>query len=205
MFSLIPFEAFPRWFAGGAVDADIGHALNPVLHVLTHVFLIPEDFTVEAILLDVLNTGFHLALALRVIAFAGMDPESSRGGILMKPLVERQFAVLFVDHHQLGLIVNALIRQATEVPQGFVMELDKRLGIQRAEGQAHVHQPRVRQHEHHKMQRAFFATDQHAAQLTGVHLTLNTGHILQNGLVIAHLGRGHFLLEHSHITANGAI
>ncbi len=134
-----------------------------------------------------------------------MDPESSRGGILMKPLVERQFAVLFVDHHQLGLIVNALIRQATEVPQGFVMELDKRLGIQRAEGQAHVHQPRVRQHEHHKMQRAFFATDQHAAQLTGVHLTLNTGHILQNGLVIAHLGRGHFLLEHSHITANGTV
>ena len=40
MFPLIPFEAFPGWFAGGAVDADIGHALNPVLHVLTHVFLI---------------------------------------------------------------------------------------------------------------------------------------------------------------------
>ena len=63
------------------------------------------------------------------------------------------------------------------------MELDKGLGIQRA----------------------FFATDQHAAQLTGAHLALNTRHIFQNGFVVAHLGRGYFLLERSHIAANGAI
>ena len=55
------------------------------------------------------------------------------------------------------------------------------------------------------MQRAFFTTNQHAAQLTGVHLALNTRHIVQNGLVVAQLGRGHFLLERPHIAANGAI
>lgn len=120
------------------MDADIGHALNPVLHVLAHVFLIPEGFTVESILLDVLHAGFHLALALRIVGFAGMDPEPRRGGIIMESLVEDQFPVMLVDHHQLGLIVNALLGPATEVPQGFVMKLDKRLGIQRVEGQAHI-------------------------------------------------------------------
>ena len=53
MFSLIPFEAFPGGLSGGAVDADIGYALKPVLHVLAHVLLVPEDLTVKAILLDV--------------------------------------------------------------------------------------------------------------------------------------------------------
>src|SRR5690554_5178300 len=85
VFSLIPFEAFPGWFAGGSVNTDIGYTLNPVLHVLAYVFLISEDFTVEAILLDVLHAGFHLALALWIVAFAGMDPEPDRDGILVEP------------------------------------------------------------------------------------------------------------------------
>ena len=89
-----------------AVDADIAHALNPVLHVLAHVFLILEYLSVKAVLLDLLYAGFHLALVLRVIAFTGMDPEPSSDRILMEPLVEGQFPVLLVDNYQLGLIVN---------------------------------------------------------------------------------------------------
>lgn len=111
-------KRFPRRFTGGAVGAEMGHLIDPVLDVFTHMRLIPEDFAVKAILLDVLHAGFHLALALRVIAFTGMDAEPGCGGIRVEALVESQFPVLLVDDDQLGLIINALLRQAAEVAQG---------------------------------------------------------------------------------------
>src|SRR5690554_3990430 len=100
--------------------------------MLTHMLLIPEDLSIQTVLLDVLHARFDLAFALRVISFTGVYPESGCRRIRMEALVQRQLPVLFVDHHQLGLIVNTLLGQATKVPHRLIMELDKKLGVQRA-------------------------------------------------------------------------
>ncbi len=65
------------------------------------------------------------------------------------------------------------------------MQLNEGLRIQWAEGQANIHQPRVRQHEDDEVQRALLAADLDTAQLAGINLTLHTGDIIQNGLIVA--------------------
>ncbi|MNE85856.1 hypothetical protein D3C76_1468900 [compost metagenome] len=66
-------------------------------------------------------------------------PDGSR--ILVEALVQRQLTVLLVDHHHLGLIVDALLGDAAEVAEGLVVHLDKPFGIQRPEVQTDIHQP----------------------------------------------------------------
>src|SRR5690606_11267693 len=50
-----------------AVQACIGHRLKPVMQVLANGVLVLDLLTVEAVALDVLDPGLHLALALRVV------------------------------------------------------------------------------------------------------------------------------------------
>src|SRR3546814_1023117 len=105
-----------------AVHACVGDSLEPIIQVLSDGGLVLEVLAVEAVTLDVLDPGLHLTLALRVIALAGMDavPDGSR--ILVDALVQRQLTVLLVDHHHLGLIVDALLGDAAEVAEGLVVQ-----------------------------------------------------------------------------------
>src|SRR5690606_35246719 len=88
-----------------------------------------EALAIQTVLLDVLDAGFHLALALGVIALAGVDPVAGGGGVVMEALVQGQLAIALIDHHQLGLIVDALLSDATKIAESLVVQLDEGLGI----------------------------------------------------------------------------
>src|SRR3546814_9674763 len=53
--------------------------------------------------------------------------------------------------HQLGLVVHTFLGHAAEVTQRLVVQLNKGGGIQGFEGEAHIHQARARQYEHHEV------------------------------------------------------
>jgi hypothetical protein len=74
-----------------------------------------EGFAVQAIVLDIFDPGFDLALAFRILAFAGPDRKAGRGRILMEALIQGQFSEPLVDHDQLGLIIHAFSRTAAEI------------------------------------------------------------------------------------------
>src|SRR3546814_14110066 len=107
-----------------AVHACVGDSLEPIIQVLSDGGLVLEVLAVEAVTLDVLDPGLHLALALRVIALAGMDavPDGSR--ILVEALVQRQLTVLLVEDPHLCLIVDALLFDRAEVMDGMDVKLE---------------------------------------------------------------------------------
>lgn len=99
--------------------------------------------TVESVLLDVLDSGFDLALALRVVAFAGADAKAGRRGVLLEALVQRQLPERLGDDHQTGLIVDALFGTPPEGPKGRIVHADQGGGVHRSGAGGHVHQARV--------------------------------------------------------------
>ncbi len=123
----------------------------------------------------------------------------------MKTLVEGQLPVFLLNHHQLGLVVHQLFRHAAKVAQRFVMQLDELPGIQRLKRQAHIHQPRVRQHKHNKVHHCFHATNQHVTQLARVNLALHTRHLINHRLVISVLTGCNLFLQRADVTTNTAL
>lgn len=85
------------------MGAYIGYGFQPVQHMLTQMLLITKHFAIQTVPFDILDAGLDLALALGVVAFAGVDAKPCRSCILVEPLVKLQFSVLLLDHHQLGL------------------------------------------------------------------------------------------------------
>src|SRR3546814_14895262 len=73
-----------------AVHACVGDSLEPIIQVLSDGGLVLEVLAVEAVTLDVLDPGLHLALALRVIALAGMDGVPDGIRILVEAVGQRQ-------------------------------------------------------------------------------------------------------------------
>src|SRR5690554_2191076 len=104
---LIANKTLAGRFASGPMGAYIGYGFQPVQHMLTQMLLITKHFAIQTVPFDILDAGLDLAFALWVVALTGVDTKSSRSCILVEPLVELQFAVLLLDHHQPGLVVYA--------------------------------------------------------------------------------------------------
>src|SRR5690606_41595048 len=94
---LFSLKVRPRPLARRAMAACIGDIVQPLLDVLSHGRFAGEALAIQAVLLDVLHAGFHLALALRVVTLTGVDPVASGGGVLMETLVQGQLAIALVD------------------------------------------------------------------------------------------------------------
>lgn len=127
-----------RQLAGAAVPPLVGGLVQPVGQGLLQVLPAGEGFAVQAVVLDIFDPGLDLALAFRIVAFAGPDRKAGRGRTLMEALVQGQFPEPLMDHDQLGLVVHALRRPAAEIAEGGIVLADQRLGINREPTRIHA-------------------------------------------------------------------
>src|SRR5690554_4145676 len=202
---LIANKTLAGRLTGGSMSAYIGYSFQPVQHMLAQMLLITKRLAIEAVPFDILDAGLDLAFALWVVALTGVDTKSSRSCILVEPLVKLQFAVLLLDHHQLGLVVYAFFGQAAKIAQSLVMQLNELLGIQWPQRQTHVHQARIRQYKNDKVNDRFYPANHHVTQLTRINLALHTWHLVHHRLVIAQLTGGHLFLQGADITPDAAV
>ena len=184
--------------------AHIGDRLQPVHQVGLEVVPVIEDLTGEGVVLDVLDPGLDLALALGVVALAGVDAEPGGSGIGGKALVEVQLAILLVQHHQFGLVVDALLGTAAEVAEGGIVQADEGGGVDGMIGNTDIHQPGIGQDEHHEVNGGLDCADPYPAKLAAIDLTLHPGHALDR-LVVAPLAQRHRLLEVPDVTPRGPV
>jgi len=68
MAALLGLEMRTGLATRGAVAADIGYLVEPLLDMGPHLRLIGEMLAIEAVALDVFDAGLDLALALRIVA-----------------------------------------------------------------------------------------------------------------------------------------
>ncbi len=101
------------------------HRVQPLPQVLFDVLPVIEDLAIKAIVLDVLDPGLDLALAFRIIALTGVNAEPRPSGIGTKGLVKFQLPVLLVQHHQRGLVIDALFWPTSKVTEGRIMQPDE--------------------------------------------------------------------------------
>ena len=116
-----------------------------------------------------------------------MNRQANLVSVLTETIFQRQLAELLVDHHQFGLIVDALFWDPTEAPERRIMHLNAAIGIDGPQAQAEVHQPREGQHKHQEVDRGDLACDHDIAQFTAVDLALHTRQIVYDRFVVAHL------------------
>src|SRR5690554_3146118 len=202
---LIANKTLAGRLTGGSMSAYISYGLQPVQHMLAQMLLITKRLAIEAVPFDILDAGLDLAFALWVVALTGVDTKSSRSCILVEPLVELQFAVLLLNHHQLGLVVHTLFGQAAKIAESLVMQLDELLGIQWPQRQAHVHQARIRQYKNDKVNDRFYPANHHVTQLARINLALHAGHLIHHRLVIAQLTGCHLFLQGADIAPDAAL
>src|SRR5574337_869559 len=190
---------------GGAVSADVGHLVQPLLQVGAQLGFIAESLAIQRVLLDVLHPGFDFAFALRVIAAARLYPQAGGRRVFVETLIDGELTELLGNDHHLGLVIHTLLRHAAEVAEGLIVQADEAGRVQRREADADVAQPRVREDEHHEMHRPWLAADQHPTQLARIDLTLHARHHVQHRFVVPALATGDGGLHLSDIAAQGAL
>ena len=130
--------------------ADVGDPIQPLPYMRLKVVPVVEDLAGQRVALDVLDPGLDLALALAlalalgVVALAGIDAEPGGGGVGGKGRVRVQLPVLLVQHHQLGLVIDALLGATAKVAEGGIVQADEGGGIDGSGREPDVHQARVR-------------------------------------------------------------
>ncbi len=124
--------------------ADVGDLIQPLPYMRLKVVPVVEDLAGQRVALDVLDPGLDLALALGVVALAGIDAEPGGGGVGGKGRVQVQLPVLLVQHHQPGLVIDALLGATAKVAEGGIVQADEGGGIDGPGREPDVHQARVR-------------------------------------------------------------
>ena len=120
----------------------------------------------------------------------------------MELFVEGQLPVALPDHHQPGLVVDALLGPAAEVPEGRVVHADERARVDRPGGKPHVHQPGIGEDEDHEIDGRRTAGNHDSPELAGIHLALDSGNHVQHRLVIAVLLERGGLLEPGNVPSH---
>ena len=170
---LVALETHLGRLAGGAVPTDVGDLVQPLPDMSLKVVPVIEDLAGKRVALDVLDPGLDLALALGVVALAGMDAEPGGGGVGGKGLVQFQLPILLVQYHQAGLVVDTLLGTTAEVVEGGIVQPDEGGGVDGSGREPDVHQARIRQDEDHEVHRGRLATEQHPSQLAAIDLALH--------------------------------
>ena len=198
----VPLVTLPGRLARGAVGPEVGRSVQPLGHVGLQLSPIGKTLPGQRVALDIADPGLHLALAFGVVPLAGPDPETGSSGVAVKLVVEGQLPVALFDHHQPGLVVDALLGAPAEIPKRRVMHADKHAGVDGAGRDPHVHQPGIGEDEDHEINCRRPASHQHPAELAWVHLALDSRDHVQDRLVIAFLLERGCLFEPGHVPSH---
>ncbi len=163
-----------------------------------------EDLAGQGVALDVLDPGLDLALALGVVALAGMDAEPGGSGVGGKGLVQFQLPILLVQYHQAGLVVDTLLGTTAEIAEGGIVQADEGGGVDGPGREPGVHQPRVREDEDHKVHRGRLAADRQTPQFATIDLALHSRQALDR-LVVTLLAQADGLLERLDVASRRAV
>jgi len=119
-------EAIERALAGGAVHADVGHAVHPGVRLVVEIHAVLEFHRRPEVVLHVLDAALDAPFRLRAVRAAQPRLEAEPQGEVQKRRVPVRHAggVSPQDHH-FRIVVEAGARQAAEALEGVQMAADE--------------------------------------------------------------------------------